>query len=92
MATATTALHSVISKNNEKLTSKAPDSTFGKLLIGQFQLIPECHLKNDSKISLQQMILQCKLQVLSSNSRHGQTTPATAHMPIPFPHNPYIIQ
>ena len=89
MATTTTALQLVISKKNEKLTSKDPDSTFGKLLIGQLQLIPECDLKVDLKISLQQMILQCKCQVLSSNSRHGQTTPATAHMPTPFP---FVIQ
>ena len=34
MATATTALQSVISKKNEKLTSEDPDSTLGKLLIG----------------------------------------------------------
>ena len=47
MATATTALQSVISKKNEKLTSEDPDSTFGKLLIGQLQLIPECDLKDD---------------------------------------------
>ena len=92
MVTANTALQLVISKKNKKLTSGDPDSTFGKLLIGQLQLIPECDLKDDLKISLQQMILQCKCQVLSSNSRHGQTTPATAYMPTPFPHNPYVIQ
>ena len=92
MATATTALQSVISKKNEKLTSEDPDSTFGKLLIGQLQEIPECDLKDNFKISLQQIILQCKRQVLSSNSHHGQTIPATAHMPTPFLHNPYVIQ
>ena len=92
MGTATTALQSVISKKNEKLTSEGPDSTYGKLLIEQLPLIPECNLKYDLKICLQQIILQCKRQVLSSNSRHDQTTPATAHNPTPFPHNPYVIQ
>ena len=31
------------------------DDTFAKLFVGQLKLIPECDLKDDLKISLQQM-------------------------------------
>jgi len=74
MTTATTALQSVISKKNEKPPSEDADDTFGKLLIGQLRLIPDCDLKDDLKINLQQMILQCKRQVNPANARQSQTT------------------
>ena len=48
MSTATTALESVISsKKHQKLQGEDVDDTFGKLLVGQLKLIPECDLKND---------------------------------------------
>ena len=61
--TYTTTFQSVISKKNEEAPPEDVDDMFGKLLIGQLKLIPECDLKDDLKISLQQMILRCKRQV-----------------------------
>ena len=74
MSTATIALESIISsKKNEKPQGEDVDDTFGKLLVGQLKLIPECDLKDDLKISLQKMVLKCKRQVNSSNNaRQGQ--------------------
>ena len=74
MSTAITVLESVISsKKNQKPQPEDVDDTFGKLLVGQLKLIPECDLKDDFKISLQQMALRCKRQVNSSkNARQGQ--------------------
>ena len=80
MATATTALQSVISKKSEKLTSEDSDSTLGKLLIGQLQLIPECDLNDDLRISLQQMILQCKRQVLIKFTPWSNNTSYCPHV------------
>ena len=61
MSTATTALKLVISsKKNQKPQGEDVDNTFGKLLVGELKLIPECDLKDDLKISLQQMVLRCK--------------------------------
>ena len=57
MSTATTVLKSVISsKKNQKPQGEDVDDTFGKLLVGQLKLIPECDLKDDLKIRLQQMV------------------------------------
>ena len=54
-------LKSVISsKKNQKLQIEDVDDTFGKLLVGQLKLIPGCDLKDDVKISLQQMVLRWK--------------------------------
>ena len=54
-------LKSVISsKKNQKLQVEDVDDTFGKLLVGQLKLIPECDLKDDVKISFQQMVLRSK--------------------------------
>ena len=51
MSTATSALESVISpKKNQKPQGEDVDDTFGKLLVGQLKLIPECDLKDDLKI------------------------------------------
>ena len=48
MNTATTALESVISsKRNQKPQGKDVEHTFGKLLVGQLKLIPECDSKDD---------------------------------------------
>ena len=67
MSTATTALESVISsKKNQKPQGEDVDNTFGKLLVGQLKLIPECNLKDDLNISLQQMVLRCNS---SNNAR-----------------------
>ena len=53
MSTATTALESVISpKKNQKPQGEDKEDTFGKLLVGQLKLIPECDLKDDLKINL----------------------------------------
>ena len=53
MSTATTALELVISpKKNQKPQGEDVDDTFGKLLVGQLKLIPECDLKDDLKINL----------------------------------------
>ena len=61
MSTATTVLESVISsKRSQTPQGEDVDDTFGKLLVGQPKLIPECDLKDDLKISLQQMVLRCK--------------------------------
>ena len=61
MSTATTALELVISsKKNQKPQGEDVDNTFGKLLVGELKLIPECDLKDDLKVSLQQMVLRCK--------------------------------
>ena len=61
MSTTTTALEPVISsKENQKPQGENVDDTFGKLLAEQLKLIPECDLKDDLKISLQQMVLRCK--------------------------------
>ena len=74
MSTATTALESVISsKKPQKSQGEDVDDTFVKLLVGQLKLIPECDLKDDLRISLQQMVLRCRHQVSSSNNtRQGQ--------------------
>ena len=46
MSTATTALVSVISsKKNQKPQGEDVDDTFGKLLVGQLKLIPECRIR-----------------------------------------------
>ena len=50
----------ISSKKNQKLQVEDVDDTFGKLLVGQLKLIPECDLKDDVKISLQQMVLRWK--------------------------------
>ena len=64
MSTATTALELVISSNkNQKPQGEDVDDTFGKLLVGQLKLIPECDLKDDLNISLQQIVLRCKHQL-----------------------------
>ena len=53
MSTATTALELVISvKKNQKPQGEDVDDTFGKLLVEQLKLIPECDLKDDLKINL----------------------------------------
>ena len=67
MSTAATALESVISSNkNQKPREDDTDDTFGKLVVGQLKLIPECDLKDELKISLQQLILRCKREVNST--------------------------
>ena len=86
-------LESVISsKKNQKLQGEDIDNTFSKLLVGQLKLIPECNLKDDLKISLQQMVLRCKCQVNSSNNaREGQLA-STVHMLAPLQQNPFATQ
>ena len=93
MSTATTALKLVISsKMNQKPQGEHVDDTFGKLLVGQLKLIPECDLKDDLKISLQQMVLRCKRQVNSSNNaRQGQLA-SIVHMPDPLQQSPLATQ
>ena len=44
-------------KENQKPQGEDVDDTFRKLLVGQLNLIPECDLKDDLKINLQQMVL-----------------------------------
>ena len=70
MVTDTSALESAISskKNDAKLNLIEDDDfddTFGKMLIGQLKLIPECDLKDDLKIDLQQTVLKSKRQVIA---------------------------
>ena len=93
MTTATTAMELVISvKKNQKPQGEDVDDTFGKLLVRQLQLIPECDLKDDLKISLQQMVLRCKRQVnLSNNARQGQSA-SIVHTPSPVQQSPYTTQ
>ena len=93
MSTATTALKLAISsKMNQKPQGEHVDDTFGKLLVGQLKLIPECDLKDDLKISLQQMVLRCKRQVNSSNNaRQGQLA-SIVHMPDPLQQSPFATQ
>ena len=93
MSTATTALELVISvKKNQKPQGEDVDDTFGKLLVRQLKLIPECDLKDDLKISLQQMVLRCKRQVnLSNNARQGQSA-SIVHTPSPVQQSPYATQ
>ena len=78
MSTATTVLESVISsKRSQTPRGEDVDDTFGKLLVGQPKLIPECDLKDDLKISLQQMVLRCKWIV---------------HTPAPLEQSPFATQ
>ena len=93
MSTATTALELVISvKKNQKPQGEDVDDTFGKLLVRQLKLIPECDLKDDLKISLQQMVLRCKRHVnLSNNARQGQSA-SIVHTPSPVQQSPYSTQ
>ena len=93
MSTATTALELVVSvKKNQKPQGEDVDDTFGKLLVRQLKLIPECDLKDDLKISLQQMVLRCKRQVnLSNNARQGQSA-SIVHTPSPVQQSPYATQ
>ena len=66
MSIATTALELLISsKKYQKPQGEDVDDNFSKLLLGQLKLIPECDLKDNLKISLQQMALRCKRQVNS---------------------------
>ena len=93
MSTATTAVELVISvKKNQKPQGEDVDDTFGKLLVRQLKLIPECDLKDELKISLQQMVLRCKRQVnLSNNARQGQSA-SIVHTPSPVQQSPYATQ
>ena len=60
MSTAATALESVITRKNSPTAPRveSADETFGKLLVDQLKLIPECDLKDELKKTLQQMILK----------------------------------
>ena len=93
MSTITTSLEAVIwSKRNQKSHGEDVDDTFGKRLVGQLKLIPEWDLKDDLKISLQQMILSRKSQVNSSNkAQQGQFVPIV-HMPGPLQQSPFATQ
>ena len=93
MSTAITALESVISsKKNRNLQGEDVDDTFGKLLVGQLKLIPECDLKDDLKISLQKMVLRCKRQVNSlKNARKGQLA-SIVHTPASLQQSPFATQ
>ena len=93
MSTATTTLESVISsKKNQNPQDEDVDDTFGKLLVGQLKLIPECDLKDDLKISLQKMVLRCKRHVNSSNNaRKGQLV-SIVHTPAPLQQSPFATQ
>ena len=90
MSTAKTALESVISsKKNQKPQCEDVDDTFGKILVGQLKLFPECDLKDDLKIGLQQMVLRCECQVNSSNNaRQGQLA-SIVHTPAPLQQSPF---
>lgn len=70
MSTAASALESVISSRKDQPISKDKsedaDDAFVKLLVSQLKTIPDCDLKDDLKITLQQMTLRCKRQVASS--------------------------
>ena len=59
MSTITTSLEAVISsKKNQKSHGEDVDDTFGRRLVGQLKLIPECDLKDGLKINLQQMVFK----------------------------------
>ena len=93
MSTATTALELVISsKKNQKPQGEDVDNTFGKLLVGELKLIPECDLKDDLKVSLQQMVLRCKRYVNSSNNAHQGQLPSITHTSAPLQQNPFATQ
>ena len=93
MSTAAIAMESIISsKKNQKPQGEDIVDTFGKLFVEQLKLILECNLKNDLKISLQQMVLRCKRQVNSSKStRQGQLL-STVHTPAPLQQSPFATQ
>ena len=93
MSTTTAALKSVISsKENQKPQGEDVDDTFGKLLVGQLKLIPECDVKDDLKISLQQMVLKCKRQLNSlNNARQGQLA-SIVHTPAPMQQRSFATQ
>ena len=93
MSTATTALVSVISsKKNQKPQGEDVDDTFGKLLVVQLKLIPECDLKGDLKVSLQQMVLRCKCQVNSSNNAQQSQLSSIVYTPAPLQRSPFATQ
>ena len=53
------------------------------------KFIPECDLKDDLKISLQQMVLRCKCQVNSSDNTRPGPLALIVHMPAPLQQNPF---
>lgn len=77
MNTTASALESVVS-NKSQVPQKedSADETFGKLLVDQLKLIPECDLKDELKITLQQIVLKCKRQVKAMSSAAQMEPPA----------------
>ncbi|XP_066926907.1 uncharacterized protein [Clytia hemisphaerica] len=70
MANASKALECVNSRRNVKPKPQTSsdddaDDIFGKLLIGLMKQIPECDLKEDLKINLQQVVIRCKREIVS---------------------------
>lgn len=81
MSTAATALETVITKNSQAAPKvESADDTFGKLLVDQLKLIPECDLKDELKITLQQIVLKCK--------RQAKTTQPNVYMEQPTTYTP----
>ena len=89
MSIATTTFKLVISsKKNQKPQGEDVGDTFGKILVGQLKLIPECNWK----ISLQQMVLRCKRQVNSSNNTWQGQLASIVQMPAPLQQSPFATQ
>ena len=79
MRSAARAIQFVILSKNPQApqNNENTDETFGKCLIDQLKAIPGCDLKDDLKITLQQMVLRCKRQVNAVSST-PQTEPPMA--------------
>lgn len=92
MSTAATALESVISSKNSQAPQKkeSADETFGKLLIDQLKLIPECDLKDELKITLQQIVLKCKRQAKAISSTIQMEPPMVYAPPNPAYNNSFV--
>ena len=92
MSTATIALKSIISsKKNQKPQGEDVNDTFGKLLVGQLKLIPECDLKDDLKIRLEQIVLRCKRQVNTSNNAQQGQLASVVRTPAPLRQSPFAV-
>lgn len=66
MSSAAAALEEIASKRAKKLDENKGDNAFCQFLSNQLSEIPECDIKDELKINIQQLVLQCKRQVKTS--------------------------
>lgn len=71
MSTAASALESIMSKRTIEKESVAEDEdgAFCNLLKKQLNLIPDCDAKDDLKLTVQQMVVNCKRQVKNASTQ-----------------------